>query len=75
MDKKRLYGIMDSIDGCAIEVEKVCRVVGLFKGGFEKNGNDDGKCAATVILDYLESVEKSLTKIHTDMDLYILDNK
>ncbi len=75
MDKKRLYGIMESIDGCMIEVEKICRIVNLLKAGFEMKGNDDGECVATVILDYLEPVENYLTRIYTDMDTYILDNK
>lgn len=75
MDKKRLYGIMESIDGCMIEIERACRIVNLLRAGFEMKGNNDGECAAAVILDYLEPVEGYLARIYTDMDLYILDNK
>lgn len=75
MDKKRLYGIMESIDSCMIEVEKVCRIVSLFKAGFEMRGNNDGECAAGAILDYLEPVEGHLARIYTEVDSYIIDNK
>lgn len=74
MNKKKLYEIMESIDSCMLEVENVCRIVRLFKDSFVMNDNNNGDCAAAVILDYLEPIEKHLIEVYGEVDRYMLDN-
>lgn len=74
IDKKGLYNIMDNIDSCMMEVEQINRLTKLLKAGFDRNDNDDGSCAVYAISNFLESVEKHLAEVYTEVDLYIINH-